>query len=225
MKTRIPWRLILILGALVAVIVLLRLTGLTSYLSLQKIQDLNRWIASFGFWAPLVYILLYIAWCVFLLPGLIITIAGGLLFGSLWGTVYVSIGSTLGASAAFLLGRYAARQTVERWLRKYPYLQRIDQGVERHGWRMLMITRLVPLFPFTYQNFVYGLTRIRFSTYILVSWACMLPGTIAYVFAAGSLASGQGDIRKTLWYLGIAAVFLVIVSLIPYWIKRRYTIT
>jgi uncharacterized membrane protein YdjX (TVP38/TMEM64 family) len=225
MKSKISWRLIIIVSVLAAVILILRLTGLTGYLSLKNVQVFNAWMASFGYWAPLIYILLYIAWCVFLLPGLIITIAGGLLFGSLWGTVYVSIGSTLGASAAFLIARYAARSMVELWLRKYPYLRKIDEGVEHHGWRMLMITRLVPLFPFTYQNFVYGLTKIRFSTYVLVSWVCMLPGTAAYVFAAGSLASGEGNIKKTLWYLGIAAVFLVVVSLIPYWIRRRYPLT
>lgn len=225
MKSKIPWRLIIFIAVLAAIALTLRLSGLTGYLSLKNIQAFNDWIRSFGLWAPLIFILLYIAWCVLLLPGLIITITGGLVFGALWGTVYVSIGSTLGAAAAFLIGRYAARNTVERWLRKYPYLKRIDEGVERQGWRMLMITRLVPLFPFTYQNFIYGLTKIRFSTYVLVSWICMLPATIAYVFAAGSLASGQGDIKKTLWYLAIAAVFLVAVSLIPHWIKQRYNLS
>jgi len=165
---------------------------------------------------------MYIASCVFFLPGIPITLLGGLAFGSIMGTVYVSIGSTLGAALAFLVGRYAARSMVEGWMSKNEKLKKIDEGVEKQGWRMLMITRLVPVFPFNVQNYVYGLTKIKFLTYVLVSWICMLPGTVVYVFAGGALVSGKGDIKKTIMYLAIAGVFFVLVSLIPSLIKKRY---
>ncbi|AZR72151.1 hypothetical protein BBF96_01325 [Anoxybacter fermentans] len=213
-------KLVIIVGVLAIIIFLLKRYGVFEYM--KDFRAIKEWIDGFGVWGPVVYILVYIACCLFFLPGLPITIVGGLVFGSIWGTIYVSIGSTIGASLAFLIARYAARDMVESWVANNPQFKKIDEGVEKQGWRMLMITRLVPIFPFNLQNFAYGLTKIKFSTYVLVSWICMLPGTIAYVFAAGSLSSGQGDIKKTLIYLGIAAVFFVILSLIPGWIKKKY---
>jgi uncharacterized membrane protein YdjX (TVP38/TMEM64 family) len=99
--------------------------------------------------------------------------------------------------------------------------RKIDDGVERQGWRMLMITRLVPIFPFNLQNYAYGLTKIRFPTYVLVSWICMLPGTAAYVQLGGALVSGKGNLGKTLLYLALAGVLIVLVSLIPNLIRKR----
>jgi uncharacterized membrane protein YdjX (TVP38/TMEM64 family) len=194
--------------------------GLFELLTVDNIDRLDAWFSGLGIWAPVVFILLWIAACVFFLPGLPISIAGGLIFGAVWGTVWTTIGANLGAAAAFLIGRYAARGTIERRIEGNASLRKIDDGVRNQGWRMLMITRLVPLFPFNIQNYVYGLTDIRFTTYVLVSLVCMLPGTIAYNFAAGSVRTG--DFAKTLWYLAIAAVFFVALSLIPGWIKKRY---
>ncbi|MBI4799918.1 MAG: TVP38/TMEM64 family protein, partial [Desulfarculus sp.] len=142
-------------------------------------------------------------------------------FGAWWGMLWVVIGSNLGACLAFLASRYAVRPLVESWAGHNPLFSRIDQGVARHGWRMVMITRLVPLFPFNLQNYAYGLTGIGFGTYALVSLVCMLPGTAAYCLAGGALVSGQGDIKKTLLYLALGAVCLVLVSLIPGWVRKR----
>jgi uncharacterized membrane protein YdjX (TVP38/TMEM64 family) len=83
---------------------------------------------------------------------------------------------------------------------------------------MVMITRLVPVFPFNLQNYAYGLTDIPLKTYALVTLPCMLPATIAFNFAAGSVRTG--DFGKTLWYLGIAAVFFVALSCIPGWVRK-----
>ena len=98
-------------------------------------------------------------------------------------------------------------------------MKRLDNEVGRQGWRILLITRLVPIFPFNLQNYAYGLTRIRLDTYVLVSAVCIIPGVIAYTFAGGSVTSG--NLTRTFIYLGIAAVFLVLLSLIPGWIRRR----
>jgi len=214
------WKLVLGVVAVAAGVAIAWRLGAFNLLTVENIDRLGEWFSSLGIWAPVVFILLWIAACVFFLPGLPISIAGGLIFGAVWGTVWTTIGANIGAAAAFLIGRYVARGMVARQIESNASLRRIDEGVKRQGWRMLMITRLVPLFPFNIQNYVYGLTDIKFSTYVAISLVCMLPGTIAYNFAAGSVRTG--DFGKTLWYLGIAAVFFVVLSMIPGWIKKRY---
>jgi uncharacterized membrane protein YdjX (TVP38/TMEM64 family) len=192
--------------------------GLFELLNIENIDRLDAWFAGLGWWAPVAFVVLWMAASVFFLPGLILTIAGGLIFGAVWGTVWTTIGANLGATAAFLIGRYVARDTVENMVSKNHALRAIDDGVRRQGWRMLMITRLVPVFPFNIQNYVYGLTDIPLKTYVLVTLPCMLPATIAYSFAAGSVRTG--DLRRTLWYLAVAAVCFVVLSLIPGWLRR-----
>ena len=116
---------------------------------------------------------------------------------------------------AFMAGRYAARGWVESWTSANEQLKKLDKGVERHGWRMLVVTRLVPLFPFNLQNYAYGLTKVGLSTYVFVTGVFMAPGVAAYTFAGGSLATAREDLAKTFIYLGISAVLLVLISLIP----------
>ncbi len=194
--------------------------GAFDLLSVDNIDRLDAWFAGLGIWAPVVFVVLWIVAAVFFLPGLAITIAGGLIFGAVWGTVWTTLGANLGAIAAFLIGRYAARDMVKGMVEKNQALRKIDEGVARQGWRMLLITRLVPIFPFNVQNYVYGLTDIPLRTYVLVTVPCMLPATIAFNFAAGSVRTG--DFGKTLWYLGIAAVFFVLLSMIPNWVQKRF---
>lgn len=206
-------KLIVVVAIIGIVAVVLRHYGVTE--SIQSVSEFKEKVDGFGVIAPLVYIVLYIMATVFLIPALAMTSLAGVAFGPVLGVVYVSIASVIGASVAFLIARYAAREMVEQWVARNEQLQKIDAGVERHGWRMVMITRLVPLFPFNLQNYAYGLTRIRFFTYFFVSWLCMLPGTIAYVQVGGALISGEGDPKKTIFYLAIAAILIVLVSLIP----------
>jgi uncharacterized membrane protein YdjX (TVP38/TMEM64 family) len=130
-----------------------------------------------------------------------------------WGTVWTTVGANLGAVAAFVIGRYLARGEVERRIAASDVLGRIDRGVARHGWRMVLLTRLVPVFPFNIQNYAYGVTDIRLGTFVLVNVPAMLPATIAYTFAAGSLRTG--DLGQTMWLLGIAAVCLIGLSMLP----------
>lgn len=213
-------KILLIIGILIVAIVLLKVFGVFDYISIENIQNLKNWIAGFGPLGPIIYILLYIAACLFFLPGIPIALLAGFSFGPVMGAVWASIGSTIGASVAFLVARYAARGMVEGWVEGNEQFKKIDEGVEKQGWRMLMITRLVPVFPFNLQNFAYGLTKIKFGTYVLVSWICMLPGTIAFTFMSGAIVNGEG-IGKTLMYLGIGAIFFVVISLIPGWLQRR----
>ena len=216
--------LIKLIIALVAIGILygcLRISGAFDYLSWENIPKIKEKIDSFGAIAPLTFIGFYVVAVVFFLPGLPVTALSGLAFGPLRGTVYASIGSAIGVSCAFLIARYTARKMVEAWVADNPQFQKIDNGVKKQGWRMLMITRLVPIFPFNLQNYAYGLTQIKFHTYFLVSWICMLPGTVAYVQLGAAVNVGEGNIRRTLVYLAGAGIFIVLVSLIPALIRKR----
>ena len=214
-------KIIIVIIVIVSAYSLLSHYGVTEYLKRDNIPKIKEKINSFGVIAPLVYIGFYIIATVFFLPGLPVTMLSGLAFGPVWGVVYASIGAIIGVSCAFLVARYVARDMVEGWVKGNAQFRRIDEGVHRQGWRMLMVTRLVPLFPFNLQNYAYGLTKIRFATYFFVSWICMLPGTAAYVQLGAAVNVGEGNIKKTLIYLAGAGVFIVIVSLIPSLIRKR----
>ena len=167
------------------------------------------------------FIAIYVVATVAFLPGTPLTLLAGLVFGPVFGTLWAVIGATIGATLAFLVGRYAARGLVERWTAKDERIRRLDEGVERQGWRMLLITRLVPVFPFNLQNYAYGLTRIGLGTYVLLTAVCIIPGAAVYTLAGGSLATAGQDPTRTFVYLGVAAVLFVAVSLIPGWIRKR----
>jgi len=221
-RRRTPWGRILLLVIVVAAGALLaRSLGVQRLFQADTLAVLKSRIDAYGAWAPVLFIVGYALAELVFVPALPLTLLGGLVFGPVRGTIVVSIGATLGAALAFLAARYAARGLVEGWVRANPRLARIDAAVAEHGWRILMITRLVPLFPFNLQNFAYGLTRIPFWTFVGLSWLCMLPGTAAFALAGGALGEGGGNPRRTLAYLGAAGVLIVLVSLLPRWLHRR----
>jgi uncharacterized membrane protein YdjX (TVP38/TMEM64 family) len=184
-------------------------------------ERFRAWIEAWGPLGPAVFIAGYVLAELLFVPALPLTLLGGIAFGPLWGTAYVSVASTLGAAGAFLLARHALRDLVRHWMARSPALARLDRAVAEHGWRMLVVTRLVPLFPFNLQNFAYGLTPMPFATFVGLSWLCMLPGTAAYTLAAGALAEGGGSPGRTLALLGAAGVLLVLLSLVPGRLRRR----
>jgi uncharacterized membrane protein YdjX (TVP38/TMEM64 family) len=208
------------LGLLVVAVVA-RATGATDYVSLDNLGRLRSWIGGFGIVAPVVFVAVYVVAVVAFLPATPLTLLAGLVFGAVWGTLWAWIGATLGATLAFLAGRYAARGLVESWKENNERVRKLDEGVERQGWRMLLITRLVPVFPFNLQNYAYGLTRIGLGTYVLLTAVCIVPGTAVYAFAGGSLAAARENLATTFLYLGIAAVLFVLLSLVPGWLRRR----
>jgi len=214
-------RPVIVLLLVAAGILAARAFGLGDLIRLENVARLKQGIEGYGALAPAVYIAGYILAVVFFVPGLPITVLGGVAFGPLWGTFYVWIAATIGAGLAFLVARYGVRSTVERWVQASPRIAKMDGQVARHGWRIVMLTRLVPIFPFNLQNYAYGITRIGFWPYAITSSICMLPGTAAFTFAGGALSDGRGDVRRTLAYLAIAGVLLVLISLIPRWLQRR----
>jgi uncharacterized membrane protein YdjX (TVP38/TMEM64 family) len=179
-----------------------------------------EWIGSLGALAPIVFIMGYIAACVLLLPGSLLTIAGGALFGVVWGSIYVAIGATLGATAAFLVGRYVAREWVARKLAGNPRFKAIDAAVGREGWKIVGLTRLSPAFPFNLLNYAYGLTQVRLRDYVLATAVGILPATVMYVYigslagnlaALGADAQPQPAARWILRIIGFAATVAVAV--------------
>jgi uncharacterized membrane protein YdjX (TVP38/TMEM64 family) len=212
-------KLLGVAGIMVAGVLIVRGLGLAGWLDLENLDQVRAWLDGLGVWAPLAFLLLWVAACVLFLPGLPVTILGALVFGPFLGTVYSSIGATCGATAAFLIGRTSGRGVVGRWIERNEVLARIDAGVERQGWRMLMITRLVPLFPFNAQNYVYGVTRLSLATFVSVSFLCMLPGTLAFNLMAGSV--GSGETGKFFLYLSLGAILFVLLSLVPGRLRQR----
>ncbi len=214
-------KIVIAIGVVAVIYFFLRYHGVTEYIALKNVYKIKEWVSGFGIIAPLIYIGFYIVATLFFLPGLPITVLSGIAFGPVWGVVYVWISATVGVSLAFLVARYVARGLVENWVAGNDKFRKIDEKVEQEGWRILMFTRLVPIFPFNLQNYAYGLTKIKFPTYVLVSSIFMLPGTIAYVQIGGALVSGEGNLDKTLIYLSITGVFIVLLSLIPKFLRRH----
>jgi uncharacterized membrane protein YdjX (TVP38/TMEM64 family) len=209
--------LLLLGGAIVA----LWLAGATDLLSLQRAERLRTIVLAYGPVAPVMFVVLYVIGGLAFVPGSVLTLLGGVIFGQWRGLIYSSIGSTVGACVAFLIARYGARGLVEAWASGNPRLQRVDALVSRHGFRVVMFTRLVPVLPFGVLNYSYGLTGISFGAYAVTSWVCMLPATAVLAFTAGAVTAGSWDPRRTLEWLALGAVVLLLVTLVPGWLVRR----
>ncbi|MBF0611819.1 MAG: TVP38/TMEM64 family protein [Magnetococcales bacterium] len=181
-------------------------------------QALEQWLQQFGILAPVVFILLYAAGTVLFLPGSIMTLLGGVLFGPWLGTFYNLTAATLGATLAFLIARYIASDWVAS--KSAGRLKQIMDGVEAEGWKFVAFVRLVPLFPFFILNYALGLTRIRLWHYVAATFICMLPGGAAYTYLgyAGreAVAGGEGLMQKGI----IAIALLALAAFLPSFIRR-----
>jgi uncharacterized membrane protein YdjX (TVP38/TMEM64 family)/rhodanese-related sulfurtransferase len=172
----------------------------------------GRWVQGAGLWAPVEFVAVYAAATVLFLPGSVLTLAGGALFGPLWGTLYNLIGATLGATAAFLIARYLASDWIAHRVegKSGGRLKQLLDGVEAEGWRFVAFVRLVPLFPFNLLNYALGLTRLPLIPYVLATLLFMIPGGVAYTYLgyAGreALAGSEGLIQKALLALGLLAI-------------------
>lgn len=165
-------------------------------------------VGDMGAWAPLAYISLFALAAVLFVPGSILSLAGGGLFGPVWGKAYALLGATVGATLAFLAARYLASDWVVATAGGR--LKQLAEGVEAEGWRFIAFVRLVALFPFNLVNYALGLTRVRLLDYSLASLVSMAPGAIAYTYlgCAGREAVAGGDalVQKGLMALGLVAL-------------------
>jgi len=181
-------------------------------------ETLDSVIHRAGLLGPLVFIFVYALATVLFVPGSVLTLAGGILFGPVAGTFYNLTGATLGATLAFLVARYLASEWVEH--KVGGRLKQVKRGVESEGWRFVAFTRLVPLFPFILLNYALGLTRLRTFHYIVATYIFMLPGAFAFTYlgyAGREVAQGgENLIHKILFALGLFAAILFL----PRFIKR-----
>ena len=175
-------------------------------------------IRELGPLAPVAHVGLFAVGTVLFVPGALLGLVGGALFGPVWETVVNLLGATLGASAAFLLGRYVAGDRIRRMAGTR--LDRLVTGVEAAGWRFVAFVRLVPIFPFNLLNYASGLTRIPFAPYVLASMICMLPGTFAYTWLGytGREALTGNDAALQYGLIGLAPIGAV--AFLPRLIRR-----
>ena len=172
---------IILLIFIVAAILLVRLTPIKNYLTAEA---LGRFLESAGFWAPLVFILIYTAGVCLFLPGTLLTGLGAAIFGAYWGFVYVWFGAMAGASAAFFIGRTLGREFASSLIGDK--LKKYDDGIERNGFSTVLYLRLV-YFPFTPMNFGMGLTKVHFRDYFIGTGLGIIVGTFIFTFFIGTL--------------------------------------
>jgi len=187
-----------------------------------------EWIDGLGAWAPALVAAGYAVATVLFVPGSVLTLGAGVLFGPVVGTIVVSIGSTLGACGAFLVGRTVARRSIERKVAGNPKFAAIDEAVGRQGFKIVLLTRLSPVFPFIFLNYAYGLTKVPFWRYALASWIGMLPGTFMYVYlgsALGSLAEAvsgrqESSVAERVFFVA-GLVMAVVVAVVVTRVARK----
>ena len=224
--TRTPTKTLVLraLGAAAALAILILLARqLGGY-----IPAFARWVESLGPLGPVVFILGYAIASVAFVPGSLLTLAGGAIFGLAKGTVIVFIAASLGAIAAFLVARYVARSAIERRLASHPRFAALDRAIESEGRKIVFLLRLSPVFPFVVLNYALGLTRVRLADYALACFG-MLPGTLLYVYYGkvvgdvAALAAGAAVERGTAHYvvLGLGLVATLVVTTVVTRIASR----
>ncbi|MYB17942.1 MAG: TVP38/TMEM64 family protein [Holophagales bacterium] len=212
-------------GAVVVLIAALLLFGrrVAGYL-----PEFTSWVDGLGVWGPIVFVLGYTVATVAFIPGSLLTLAGGAIFGLAEGTALVFVGASLGATAAFLASRYLVRGAIEKRVAAEPRFAAIDRAVGREGFKIVLLLRLTPVVPFVLLNYALGLTRVRLGDYVR-AFIGMLPATLLYVYYGkvvgdvAEIAAGVGDERG--WgdhtLLGVGLIATVAATTIIVRIARR----
>jgi uncharacterized membrane protein YdjX (TVP38/TMEM64 family) len=207
-KKSFPLKRVLLVLGIVALIVLYNLLPAREWL-----KSFNEWVAGLGALGMILFVFMYIAAAVLMLPGSVLTLGAGFAFGLVNGMIAVSLGSTLGAGAAFLVGRYLARNRIQQRFADNERFTAVDEAVAREGWKIVFLLRLSPAFPYVALNYLLGLTKVRFFHFLLASWIGMLPGTLLYVYIgfAGRQAGTEepNALRMVYMSLGLLATLLV----------------
>lgn len=206
----------------VKIIILFALLALSFYAMyasglIETVQDFDEFqglIRNAGALGYIIFVLIYIAAAVFSLPASVITISGGIVFGPVLGGVLALIGATFGAIAAFIVARYIARDFIVDKFGKNAIFKKIESGVEKNGKDFLILTRLVPVFPYNIQNYAYGVTNIKLPTYSIITFITMAPGAFIYAYLAGEIAQ-NGITTRFFVTLILAGIVLFGVSQIP----------
>lgn len=183
-------KFILIMLSVASLVIAFKVLNFQEYL-----QNILIWVKSLGYLAPAAFIVIYNLATVFFIPGSLLTLGGGALFGVFWGSVYVFIGATIGATFAFLIGRYVSRDWVAKKIATNPKFKALEEAIAKEGLKIVLLTRLSPVFPFNLLNYALGVTQVSLKDYVLGSIG-MIPGTLMYVyigFLIGDIASIGGQ--------------------------------
>ena len=199
---------------LLAVGVGVRFSPLSQFFEKESILAFMQSIRN-EWWGPVVFILIYGIGCVFALPGSLLTLAGGAVFGVFWGTVYNVLASNLGASLAFVAARFLGRDFIEGLL-KNGKLADFDKEIQHSGFKTIFRLRLIPVVPFNGLNFGSGLLSVKYRDYLSGSFLGMLPGTFIFTYFADALLQGvQGANQKAFLNLCVASILLILISFLP----------
>ncbi len=211
-------------GRLKIVLVLVAVATLIAagkYFNVQdQLKTALQWVSGLGPWGYAAFGVIYILAAVLFLPGSILTLGAGVVFGVVTGSLVVIVSATLGATAAFLIGRYLARDWVSKQIEGNRKFKAVDEAVATEGWKIVALTRLSPVFPFNLLNYAFGVTQVSLRDYFFASLFGMMPGTVMYVYIgslAGDLATlgTQGGSRSTaewaLYVVGLLATVAVTV--------------
>ncbi|MFD2612296.1 TVP38/TMEM64 family protein [Paenibacillus gansuensis] len=175
-------------------------------------EDIRTWILSFGRAAPVLYILIYAIRPLILFPASILSLTGGLAFGPVWGTVYTIIGATLGAVLSFWLARVLGTTLLRGRLAKWG---KLEPQLREKGFFYILLLRLIPIFPFDLVSYAAGISKVRFSAFVLGTLLGIIPGTFAYNFLGSSFLQGK------MLYVIAAVVVFILVLLIPIYLKKH----
>lgn len=216
-------KIVLFAGIILAVFACNHFWGWSAYISdIGNLNFLKQMTGKHLMTAILLYTVITVAGCVVLtLPGVTFAILAGVMFDPVLATICCSGATTVGAMAAFLAGRFFLKDSIKPIVIKNQYLKRwlFDES-GKNGLFVLMITRLVPLFPYNLQNFAYGVTDISFGAYSICSFLFMLPGTAMYTLGTAGLTNKENRFL----YIGIAAVLAVIVMGLGLFFKKKYVL-
>ncbi len=208
---------------LVAIVTVLAVLPVKDYMT--RFLD---WVQAMGVWGPVFLAGAYVVACVLFIPGSLLTLGAGFLFGPVIGLITVSIGSVLGATAAFFVGRTVGRKWVEQKVTAHGKFQAIDRAVGQQGFKIVLLVRLSPIFPFNLLNYAFGLTKVSPRDYILASWIGMLPGTVMYVYLGSAIKSltdlasegaTKGTASTVFFYLGL--VMTVVATVVITRVAKR----
>src|SRR6267154_2017574 len=218
-NTRFRWRWVFYATVAVALVLAVK------YFHVQDLlKSALDWIGKLGPWGLVIFTGTYVVATVLFVPGSVLTLGAGAVFGVALGSVCVSISATLGATAAFLVGRYLARDAIARKIEKNEKFATIDRAVADEGRKIVLLMRLSPVFPFTLLNYAFGLTRVKLGHYMLASWLGMIPGTVMYVYLGSLVNVGAGHRQRTTgeWVLyGVGLLATVIVTVFVTRLAKR----
>lgn len=187
----------------------------------EKVVDLLEWFDAQGPWVPLLFILLMAAVVVLLLPGIFFTTGAGFVFGVVEGSIYVVTGTTLGAVAAFLIARYLFGQRARAFILSHARLRLVSDEITPHGWKIVLLTRLIPFFPSKISNYFFGLTNFSLRGYIGGSFLGFIPFSVHNVYLGSivadvSVLSERGLDRSPLEWGLYGAGFIATVITVVY---------